>query len=379
MRTVVTQPPIRHSARRVRLGLVPLLAGLLALLVAAGPAFGAFGWTGPTPIGTVTGCVGVASALDAGSARHVVAECEGNVRYLTDAGGDWELTTFSHPDQRVDVAPRIAVEEDVIYVAYTRLIAESDAPPIGIYYRRKTIEGATWSTTQRLGDSGDRLDDFVVVAGTIHATITSRGGDIFYLRGTPDSLVRYRLPGASGRAAVRVGDDGASRFVYETATLLRYAVFHGTGFDWSSIPGTDAGSLGPSLVLDGDSKAHVSWTHVRLPDVSPSSGTDGVFYATNASGEWTPAADRRVTGGAGRSSLALDPISGAVHILVGGSTGLRYYTLAATGRWTPLTLSALSVSDVHALVDVPGERVVVVASQIAPDFAAGGLFSMTKP
>jgi hypothetical protein len=366
------------SGPRRRLAPLPLLV-VLALALAAGPTLAAFGWTGPTPIGTVSGCTEVALALDIGGAQHVAAECDGNVRYLTDVGGSWELTTFSHPGQRVDGAPRIALDDDEIYVAYTRLIAETDAPPIGTYYRRKSINAATWSTAVRLGDSGDRIDEFVVAGGTFHATIQSSGGDFFYLRGTPTSLTRHRLPGASGRATVRLGDDGAARFVYEAASSLRYAVFHGTGFDWSTIPGTDAGSLGPALVLDGDSKAHVTWTHVRLPDVSGPTAADGVFYATNASGEWTATPDRRVSGAIGRSSLALDAITSAVHVVVGGTTGLRYYTLTATGTWTPLTLATLSVADVAAQVDAPGKRVLVVASRIAPDFSAGGLLSLTKP
>jgi len=123
----------------------------------------------------------------------------------------------------------------------------------------------------------------------------------------------------------------------------------------------------------------VTWTHVRLPDIAGTAASDGVFYATNATGEWTPTVNRRVSGAVGRSSLALDPVSGARHVVGGSGTGLRYYTQAATGVWTPLTLSILSVSDVQAQVDVVGKRVVVVASRFVPDLTASGLFSMTKP
>ena len=357
------------------------------MVIGAGPAIGAFGWTGPVPVGTVTGCTDVDLALDTDGVQHVVAECNGNVRYVADVGGTWDMVTFSHPEARVDVQPHIAVEENTIYVAYTRLIAESDAPPIGIYYRLRRLDGATWSTAVRLGDSGDRIDDFVVVAGTIHATITSRGGDIFYVRGTPGALTRYRLPGASGRAVVRMGDDGAPRFVYEAANRLRYAVFHGTAFDWSAIPGTDAGSVGPALALDGESKAHVTWTHIRVSGATTVAAADGVFYATNASGEWTDPEVRRVSGAIGRSALALNPITGRPHVIVGGTTGVRYYTPAATGAWTPLTLTEQGAGDIDAAVRAVGsasggaitERVLLIGSAIGADFVAGGLFSMTKP
>ena len=133
-----------NTGRRPRLG--PGARGIgsviaVAVIVAgalASPAFAVSGWTGPTQIGSVGDCADVSAAIDGNGAIHVVAACGTNVRHLTDASGSWVMTTFSHPDDRVDLGPRIAIDGNVIHVAYTRIVPEDDgARSIGVYHRQR--------------------------------------------------------------------------------------------------------------------------------------------------------------------------------------------------------------------------------------------------
>src|SRR5436189_405753 len=79
------------------------------------------------------------------------------------------------------------------------------------------------------------------------------------------SLKRYPLPGATSGASVQVGYDGRARIAYETSGALRYAVFNGSGFDWSAIPGTTKLDTAPGLVLDAPDNAHLTYLHNDLP------------------------------------------------------------------------------------------------------------------
>lgn len=369
----------RHLLRRS--GFVPVVAGLLLVVASAGPTFGVSGWTGPDQIGTVDGCGEVSLAHNVAGARHIVADCGTSVRYLTDATGEWVTTTFSHPANRLDLGPKIAIDGDTIHVAYTRFMPENGAyVSIGVYQRERALDGDTWSTTVRLGNSGDTLDSFTVIDGVVHAVIASRTGDIYYETDVSGALRRYLLPGATGSAAVHVESDHAARFVYETDGLLRYAVFHGSGFDWSSIPGADADADDPQLVLDRDNKAHVTWTHVRLPDEAAGpAGADGVFYATNMTGEWTPVASRRVTAYTGPSALDLDLDTGRPHVLVATNVGLKYYAPASGKAWGGLTLTPRIASDLDVSFDQDTGQVVVAYVRLETEFNTDGLYLMTKP
>lgn len=368
------------SLRRRRL--LPLLGGLLALLVGVTPASAAAGWTAPSQIGTATGCSEVSAGIDADGGQHVAAECATNIRYLTDQSGSWTQATFSHPAGQMDLAPQIAIDGDRLYIAFTRAApATCGLDYIGVYYRWRTLPGGAWSSAIGLGSAGDRLHSFRVVDGDFHATVMDDGGAVRYETTASGTLKRYVLPGAIGLSSLRVGSDGGARIVYETAGLLRFAVFHGSGFDWSSIPGTGPNDRRPLLVLDADNRAHVIWTHTGGPGCGTDEPTslDGTYYATNRSGQWTAPGGRRFTRNTGIASLTMDPGSGRLHVLTGGDLGIKHYTKSATGTWGGTTLSTQIGTSVAIRLNGETGRLLGVYARLEPDFDLGGVYVLTKP
>jgi hypothetical protein len=371
------------GTRVVRRGrLFSLFGALLTLLVATAPASAVAGWSNPARLGSISGCSDVSAAIDADGRQHLVAECGTHVRYLTNVTGSWTTTTFSHPADRFDLEPQIAIDGTTVYVAYTRAApATCGLDHIGVYYRWRTLPSGAWSTTTRLGRSGDVLQSFRVVDDVFHATVMDATGAVQYETTVSGSLKRYRLPGATGTSSMRVGSDGAARIVYETDSLLRYAVFHGSGFDWSAIPATGPGDSRPLLVLDADNRAHVIWTHTGeegcgAEDPGPLAGT---YYATNRTGEWTAPAARRFTRNIGDASLTMDAVSGQVHVLIALETGVKYYTKTAAGRWSGVTVSSHGATSATIRSDGEGRRLLAAYTRLEPDFALGGIYALTKP
>jgi hypothetical protein len=374
-RTAARPPRLGRGARGVStvIAACAIVAGALAP-----PALAVSGWTGPTQIGSVGDCGDVSAAIDGTGAIHVVAACGTNVRHLTDASGSWVTTTFSHPDERVDLGPRIAIDGDVVHVAYTRVIPEDDgARSIGVYHRQRDLAGTTWSTAERIGESSDELGSFAFVEGVLHATIADRDGVVFYETDLDGTLRRYRLPGATSAGALDVEGDGAARFAYETADSLRYAVFLGSSFDWWTVPGTDANSDDPQIALDASNKAHVIWTQYRLPDA----GTVellGTYYVTSRPGAWTSIGAARLTANGGGSSLEIDFQTSRPHIALATTAAATKYYTPASGKWSGLTIDPFAARDAALAIDRETGRVVVVAAR---EVGAGApsLFLLTKP
>ena len=374
----------RAAGRRLGLGGVSavVLSLLVAFVVAVGPVSAVAGWSAPTALGSVTGCSQVSAAIDGTGRRHVAAECATNVRYLTDVSGAWATTTFSHPAERFDIAPQIAIDGTTVYVAYTRAApATCGLDYIGVYYRWRTLPNGAWSITTRLGRSGDQLQSFDVVDGVFHATVLDLAGVVQYETTAGGALKRYALPGATGLSSVAVGSDGGARMVYETSGFLRYAVFHGSGVEWSAIPGTGPNDRNPHLALDADNRAHVVWTHSGPPGCGAEEPTalDGTYYATNVTGEWTPAASRRFTRNMGIAELALSAESGAIHVLIGGELGIKSYTRPAGGSWSGVTVSSHQGIDVGLAIDAASGALFGAYSRLLPSFDLGGLYGLMKP
>ena len=375
-----------------RFSIVPLLAGLVALSIAAAPVSGAGGWSTPTAAGTVTFCSDVSTAVDADGAQHVAAECGTRVRYLTNASGSWVTTTFGHPVGRADLVPQISIDEENVYVAYTRasfLFCGIDSKVATVYYRWKPLSGGAWSSPTRLGMTGDRLQAFHVRDAVLHATVNQLDGDIVYETSAGGSLGRYVLPGSVGRSALAIGTDGVARIVYQTASLMRYAVFHGSGVEWSAIPGVGAEYERPLLALDSENRAHVVYSHGPIGQRDSLQGplcgddipfsNDGTYYVTNATGEWTPASGRRFTRNLGADSLLVNAESGAVDLLVAGRDSIKHYTKPARGAWSGVTIASQTAEDVALALDGPSGQLVAAYSRILPDGELGGLVSLTKP
>jgi subtilisin family serine protease len=152
------------------------------------------------------------------------------------------------------------------------------------------------------------------------------------------------------------GDD--ERYVF-----LRHAdAFQGSGTGLGVVAGrrTSSGALvetlihrsptvlGPSLAVDGEGVAHVSW--------ADSDGNDSVFYATDATGEWV------TTELSGSTSLIQDTAvavgdDGIVRVLRSTSAGTQVRILPG-GTWT--TIQAGPTDDIDAAVDATGRLNVAV-------------------
>ena len=309
---------------------------------------------------------------------HVVAACDDDIVYSTPVGGAWTRTTLASTGFNAD--PEIAIDGNRLYVAYSHApligCGDTEGKP-GVYYRTRAVGGGNWSAATFFGHVMDRLQTFRVAGRKLHATVETKQGTIAYETNASGVLRRYALPGGVGWASLRIGSDGRARIAYEAASSLRYATFTGTRFDWSTIPGTTQRDALPQLVLDAADHAHVVWQHTDRAtggcvDVENPSPVDGGYYATNASGSWTPAAQRRFTVNVGPSSLTVDTKSGRVHVLVATRKGVKYYTKTRAGTWSGVTISTVRASSPTIRLDQPRGRLFAV-------FANGKVYALTKP
>ena len=331
----------------------------------------ATGWTGPRGVGHDE-CTITTSAIVVDGALHLAAYCEGSVGYLTNASGKWTATTFPSSGNQSHEGAKLATDGSRLYMAFTRsqpLACGIDY--LGVYYRSRALPNGSWSLASRIGPAGDVLQSFQVRGGKLHLTVV--GG--FYETNAGGSLKRYPLPGATSGASMQVGSDGRARIAYETSGALRYAVFNGSGFDWSAIPGTMKLDTAPGLVLDAQDNAYLTYLHNDLPhgcgerDATPE---DGTYYATNATGGWTPLTSRRITVDLGAASLAVGP-SGDVHALVSGEYGIRQYVKGA-GWWDGQLLASSSSEGTALLIDPSSGRSFVVFTD-----RTGAIRYLTKP
>jgi hypothetical protein len=364
-----------------------MVAALTLLLLAVAPVAATPGWTGPLRVGNPTACTHIVAAIDAAGRFHLAAECGGRIRYSSsEAGASWSSTFFAHPTGSQDLDPQIAIDGNVLYVAYSRKAGEdcSGRFEAGVYYRHRLLPGGAWSGAVRLGSVEDSLQSFRVVAGTLHATVHNNHDEHLYYETSRGGVVHRHLivDGAGPSSSLRVGSDGLTRIVYQGQNGLRYAVFTGSAFRTSSIPGTTSDDQFPLLVLDAANHAHVTWIRTSGPgcaqrDPQPD---DGTYYATNRTGAWSTGAARRITALFGPTSLTVDTASGRVHILTSGFTSsLRYWTKSANGRWTGLTLA--STRAVAVAIRLDQSRGVLLAAYVAElaDGSGGSVYVLTKP
>ena len=365
-----------------------IVGALAALVILTAPASAAPGWTGPRSLGSSVNCYGEpAVAVDPTGATHVAAVCNSYVRVShRSAGLGWTTIQFGHPADRFDLGPQVAIDGGRLYVAFTRAATgDCGLDYIGVYVRSRTLPTGAWSQPTRLGSAGDRLQVFVVVQGAIHATVDD-GDSLIYETTASGALKRYPLTDAtlsrfSGTSSLAVGSDGLARIVYQGQSSLRFAIFRGSRFATSSIPGTGKGDRDPRLVLDARNNAHVVWTHAAHPgcDVDQPAPADGTYYATNTTGAWAPsraAVTRRITRNVGATSLALDA-GGRPHVLVGGVFGVKYYT-PGSGTWSGLTLSSHRSQGV-AIRSGPATPTLFVAYARVLDEVGPNLYYLTKP
>jgi hypothetical protein len=136
---------------------------------------------------------------------------------------------------------------------------------------------------------------------------------------------------------MRIGDDGKARIAFSGTDGIRLGVINGTKLVSSTIPGTERG-LFPSLVLAPGNVSYLVWIRTD-PEGGCVSGElqpqDGTFFSTNASGKWVTT---RLSKELVATSLAVDPTSGDVQVLLSDYSGLVLYQKPAAGQWTHHTL-----------------------------------------
>jgi hypothetical protein len=353
------------------------------LAIAAQVPDSAGGWTTARPLGKAGCASGVIARIDQSGHDQVVTTCQDKIQISSNASGSWSTITYNAPTSESDEGLQVALDGRRLYVAFTRTNPLAcGIEYLGVYYSWRYLANGTWSVPKRLGPAGDVLQSFQVVAGKLHLTVV--GG--VYETDVSGTLRRYPLAGAGDDSSLRVASDGRARIVYETAKGLRYAVFRRSGFQTSLIPGTSAADTSPTLVLDGQDNAHVTWQHNaewQGCGERPATSEDGTYYATNKTGTWTPAGSRRITTAIGAAVLALDSKSGRVHVLLVRTVGVKYYTMTAPGQWSGQLISPMRSTSAALLVHPSsGELLAVYVGEVDVGQEGGTdvrLYYLTKP
>jgi hypothetical protein len=304
-------------------------------------------------IGSPGHCDALAAVIAGDGGQHLAAGCDARIRYSvqTGAGAGWETTALAPPNGRAEYDPQLAVQGDVLYLAYTRVAveegncADSGLRDVGVYVRNRTLPGGEWSDPRRIGEIADHLGSFRVAGGTIHATVANADdGQTYYETLAGEVYGRYVIPHAKGAVALRIGDDGRARIAYEADGAIWYGVFAGSGFSSAKIDGTSNG-FGPVLVLGAVDRPYLLWRRgydrpfagCALPGPD---AEDGTYYGTKIGGAWQ---SERLTLAEGVASLTVDVDSGRIHAPVSSQAGLLYRSKSEGEAWSMHTFS-----DVHA-------------------------------
>ena len=326
-------------------------------------------------------CGAVSAGIDVAGRYHIAAECDGSIHYFASNGlGSWTERAFVHPADRLERSPQIAFQGNVVYIAYTRITLNPGCgggdEDLGVYVRSRNLNGA-WSAGTRIGSVADHLQSFRVDGSTLHATVAN-ASRVYYETLNGSTYHRYLIPDAI-QSSLRIGSDGRARIAYDAGSGLRYAVFTGSRFSTSKIAGTDGFDQAPVLALGAGDRPHVVWT--RTVRSGGCAGPEpplqqGTYYATNASGAW---ASQRITRSLGETSLQVDDVTGRVHVLVNGETGLVYYTKPANGAWAHSRVGSVrsAFSPVIRLDPATGTLLVVYVG--GPNAAIPRIYAVTKP
>jgi hypothetical protein len=315
------------------------------------------------------GCSDPAATIDDTGRRHVVAVCDGGIRYLTSLNGtDWEETPFVPAIDLIEKEPQIAVDGDTIYVAYS-LLAPSEGAcggeglrDLGVYIRSRPRQhlDSEWSNPVRVGKEGDRLKGFRAADGVFHLIVTTNyGQSIFYQSQSSRDSTRITIPGAIS-TSLRVGDDGHARIAYATGHAIEYARVEGDHLAIRTVAETDDSFLkSPSLVLGGGDRAYVMWTQSTDsgggcvgPDPKP---RDGTYVAFEEGNGWNT---ERITEVQGQTSLTLDPATNQIDAVVAAGSVIHFSRLAK--GWSSETIPGSETVDSPVLRRDPVTGALVV-------------------
>jgi hypothetical protein len=325
----------RNVERRSKTAAILALAVVLAAST-PGLALGA-SWSKPQLVGP-TNCFSVDATIDSAGRYHLAATCSGSIRYSTSTGdGHWATTVFRHPYELRDLNPRIAVDGNFVYLAYSRTDTAAGACDDGIvrlavYYRRRSLPDGTWSAPKRIGQLADQLMALEVRAGTVQAILWNANDGRFYYQTVNGGVShRYLIPGDG--PSLSVGTDGRARIAYGLAGSVRYSLFSGSGFWRTRVTGSSGGSA-PSLALGEGDGAYLLWTRrgeFFCGSYPEPVSADGTYFGTNTSGAWL---SRRVTTDVGATALTSDPSTGRVYALLASDGALALYMRSPAGAWS---------------------------------------------
>lgn len=301
-------------------------------------------WSGPRIIRGGE-CSDLAATIDGSGRRHVAAECDGGIRYLTSLdGSDWDETPFVPAIDRLEKEPQIAVDGEAVHVAYSLLAPVEGGcggdglDDLGVFIRSRQRLGESWSDPVRVGQEGDRLEGFRAVGGVFHLTVTADDGrSRFYQAQSSRGSTRIAIPGAIS-TSLRVGDDGHARIAYSTGNAIKYARVTGDELSIETVAESKVTTLkSPLLVLGSDQRAYVIWTQTTDPgggcvglDPGP---FDGTYVAIQDGTSWNA---ERITKVQGETSLTLDPSTGGIDAVISRSP-LIHFTSSGE-RWSSETI-----------------------------------------
>lgn len=287
----------------------------------------------------------MSATIDDSGRRQLAVVCDGGIRYLTSLDGiDWDETPFVPAIDRIETEPRIAVDGETVYVAYS-LLAPMDGgcgddglDDLGVYIRsRRGLDGA-WSDPVRVGRAGDRVQAFRAVDGVFHLTVTADdGSSMFYESVWSGGSTRMAIPDAVS-TSLRVGDDGHARIAFATDHAIKYARVDDDQLLIETVAQDSATYLtSPSLVLGAGDRASIIWTQsvdsgggCAGPDPGPH---DGTYVATENGTGWNV---ERITRLQGQTSITLDPSTGGVEVVL-AERGLIHFSSTIDG-WSSETI-----------------------------------------
>ena len=223
------------------------------------------GWSRPIQVGAPGRCPTVSALIDATGRNHVAAGCDGGIRVFVESGAGWDDTTFAPPSKRQENDPQLALDGDLLYLAYTRISVEEGGcgdfglRDVGVYLRTKSLPNGEWSEPTQIGAVADHVQSLRVVDGTIHATVANEAdGRRYYETQRGDQYRRYEILNAVGEVALRIGDDVRARVAYEAADAIWYGTFTAGNLTAVKVTGTSRGlPAGPRSRRRGPTVSHV--------------------------------------------------------------------------------------------------------------------------
>jgi hypothetical protein len=331
-------------------------------------------WSKPSTIAGLDTCSSVVAAIDDRGTDHIAATCDGAVgslvKYAVSSDGrTWKATTFTPPSGRFESDAQLAFAGNTLYVAYTR-VAPTDGgcgddglTDVGVYYRTRTLPSGAWSEPTRLGFVADHLQSFRVNGVEIEATVSNEKDGKTYYETSSDADLYRQVLGAGGWTSLRVGDDGQARIAYATKDGISIATADRSHVASQLIPGSKLGSY-PTLVLAPGNRAYVTWNRSSAGEAGgcvdvEGDASDGTYFATNASGAWVTT---KLTSLLGGTSMALDPATGEIHVLVNDFQRIVYFHRSgnAGSDWAHETLVRGSLSSAVIREDPASGNLLVV-------------------